>query len=90
MQRIRAILLGGAGGDGVMATSNSDLSPNPWPGHPPRYAGHARIKGMLTQAADELPDAPLYYNLHDLCKTLKCTPPKTELFRSAIINAGYR
>jgi tRNA (guanine26-N2/guanine27-N2)-dimethyltransferase len=45
---------------------------------------------MLTQAADELPDAPLYYNLHDLCKTLKCTPPKTELFRSAIINAGYR
>lgn len=45
---------------------------------------------MLTQAAEELPDAPLYYDLHDLCKTVKSTPPKMEVFRSAIINAGYR
>ena len=45
---------------------------------------------MLTQAADELPDAPLYYDLHDVCKTLKCQPPKMEAMRSALINAGYR
>ena len=55
-----------------------------------RYAGYARIKGMLAQAADELPDVPLYYDLHDVCKTLKCQPPKMEVMRSALINAGYR
>ena len=45
---------------------------------------------MLAQAADELPDVPLYYVLHDLSKTMKCEPPKMAVFRSAIINAGYR
>ncbi|GAX81061.1 hypothetical protein CEUSTIGMA_g8496.t1 [Chlamydomonas eustigma] len=55
-----------------------------------RYAAYARIKGMLAQAAEELPDVPLYYELHEMCKTLKCQPPKMEVLRSAIINAGYR
>jgi tRNA (guanine26-N2/guanine27-N2)-dimethyltransferase len=28
--------------------------------------------------------------LHDICKTVHCTPPKAATFRSALINAGYR
>jgi tRNA (guanine26-N2/guanine27-N2)-dimethyltransferase len=28
--------------------------------------------------------------MHDMCKTVHCTPPKAEVFRSALINAGFR
>lgn len=58
----------------------SALSRNP--------AQYERLKGLLTTVAEELPDAPLYFNHHDICKTLKCTPFKSELLRSAILNAG--
>eukprot|EP00195_Chlamydomonas_chlamydogama_P004170 CAMPEP_0202922836 /NCGR_PEP_ID=MMETSP1392-20130828/78133_1 /ASSEMBLY_ACC=CAM_ASM_000868 /TAXON_ID=225041 /ORGANISM="Chlamydomonas chlamydogama, Strain SAG 11-48b" /LENGTH=576 /DNA_ID=CAMNT_0049616487 /DNA_START=1623 /DNA_END=3353 /DNA_ORIENTATION=+ len=55
-----------------------------------RYAQYAKLKGLLTMVAEELPDSPLYYDLHDVCKTVKCQPPKSEVFRSALLNAGYR
>lgn len=55
-----------------------------------RYAQYARIRGLLVEARDELPEVPLYYDLHDVCKTLKCQSPKMEVMKSAIINAGYR
>lgn len=38
----------------------------------------------------ELPDVPLFVSLHGLCATLKCTSPSAVIFRSAVINAGYR
>lgn len=38
----------------------------------------------------ELPDVPLFLSLHNLCSTLKCTSPSAVMFRSAVINAGYR
>ena len=38
----------------------------------------------------ELPDVPLFLSLHNLCATLKCTSPSAVIFRSAVINAGYR
>lgn len=38
----------------------------------------------------ELPDVPLFVSLHSLCATLKCTSPSAIMFRSAVINAGYR
>lgn len=38
----------------------------------------------------ELPDVPLFVSLHNLCATLKCTSPSAVIFRSAVINAGYR
>lgn len=38
----------------------------------------------------ELPDVPLFLSLHSLCGTLKCTSPSAVIFRSAVINAGYR
>ena len=53
-----------------------------------RYAQHARIRGLLASVAEELPDVPLYYSLHDLCKTVRCTAPKAQAFRSALLNAG--
>lgn len=33
---------------------------------------------------------PLYVSLHSMSATLKCTPPSATLFRSAVVNAGYR
>jgi len=33
---------------------------------------------------------PRYYDLHDVCKTVRGQSPRTEVFRSALINAGYR
>ncbi|KAF6262188.1 N2,N2-dimethylguanosine tRNA methyltransferase-domain-containing protein [Scenedesmus sp. NREL 46B-D3] len=55
-----------------------------------RYAQFARLKGILTSVLEELPDVPLYYNVHDMCRTVRCTPPRAEQLRSAIINAGFR
>ena len=31
-----------------------------------------------------------YCSFHEICKTVHCTPPKAVVFRSAIINAGYK
>lgn len=53
-----------------------------------RYAAFGKIKGLLTSASEELHDAPLYYNLHAVCKTLHVTPPSGDIVRSALINAG--
>ena len=54
------------------------------------YAAEARLRGLLTLAREELPDAPLYYDLHALAKTLRCTAPPLATLRSALLNAGYR
>jgi hypothetical protein len=43
---------------------------------------------MLALAAEELPDAPLYYNLHDVAKSVKLSAPPADTFRSALVNAG--
>ncbi|GIL63660.1 hypothetical protein Vafri_17687 [Volvox africanus] len=55
-----------------------------------KYAQAVKIRGYLLSASQELPDAPLYYNLHDINKTVRCTAPKADQFRSAIVHAGYR
>ncbi|KAF8071357.1 tRNA (guanine(26)-N(2))-dimethyltransferase 1 [Scenedesmus sp. PABB004] len=55
-----------------------------------RYAAWPRLRGILTSVVEELPDVPLYYNIHDLCKTVRCSPPPAETLRSALLNAGYR
>ena len=47
-----------------------------------------RLKSLLTLALEELPDVPLYYNVHDLCKILKAVAPSQDAFRSALVNAG--
>jgi hypothetical protein len=53
-----------------------------------RYAAHAKLRALLTAAGEELPDVPLYYSLHAICKTLHTTPPSADAVRSALVNAG--
>ncbi|XP_051121016.1 probable tRNA (guanine(26)-N(2))-dimethyltransferase 2 isoform X2 [Andrographis paniculata] len=55
-----------------------------------RYPAFDRISAVLTTISEELPDVPLFLSLHNLCATLKCTSPSAVVFRSAVINAGYR
>ncbi|KAM7279457.1 hypothetical protein ACFE04_006591 [Oxalis oulophora] len=55
-----------------------------------RYPAYNRIFAVLTTVSEELPDVPLFWGLHSLCSTLKCTSPSAIVFRSAVINAGYR
>ncbi|XP_024975103.1 probable tRNA (guanine(26)-N(2))-dimethyltransferase 1 [Cynara cardunculus var. scolymus] len=55
-----------------------------------RYPAFNRISAVLTTISEELPDVPLFLSLHNLCGTLKCTSPSAVVFRSAVINAGYR
>ncbi|CAH9088793.1 unnamed protein product [Cuscuta epithymum] len=54
------------------------------------YPAYERICAVLTTISEELPDVPLFLSLHNLCSTLKCTSPSAVIFRSAVINAGYR
>ncbi|XP_071712106.1 tRNA (guanine(26)-N(2))-dimethyltransferase 1-like [Rutidosis leptorrhynchoides] len=54
------------------------------------YPAFGRISAILTTISEELPDVPLFLSLHNLCGTLKCTSPSAVIFRSAVINAGYR
>nr|CDS31677.1 N2N2 dimethylguanosine tRNA methyltransferase [Hymenolepis microstoma] len=49
-----------------------------------------RIIGMLSVAAEELPDCPFYFQSDKLCSTIRTTVPKMSLLRSAFLNAGYR
>ncbi|PIA29292.1 hypothetical protein AQUCO_06100065v1 [Aquilegia coerulea] len=55
-----------------------------------RYPAYDRISAVLTTVSEELPDVPLFLSLHNLCATLKCTSPSAVIFRSAVLNAGYR
>lgn len=55
-----------------------------------RYPAYERISAVLTTISEELHDVPLFVSLHNLCGTLKCTSPSAVMFRSAVINAGYR
>ncbi|RWR88355.1 tRNA guanine26-N2-dimethyltransferase [Cinnamomum micranthum f. kanehirae] len=55
-----------------------------------RYPAYGRISAVLGTVSEELVDVPLFVSLHNLCATLKCTSPSAVMFRSAVINAGYR
>ncbi|XP_021739408.1 probable tRNA (guanine(26)-N(2))-dimethyltransferase 1 isoform X1 [Chenopodium quinoa] len=55
-----------------------------------RYPAYDKIVAVLTTVSEELPDVPLFLCLHNLCGTLKCTSPAAVIFRSAVLNAGYR
>lgn len=50
-----------------------------------------RLNGLLEACLEELPDVPFYYNMQkDFGIVLKASQIKTQIFRSAVINAGYR
>ncbi|KYN03395.1 putative N(2),N(2)-dimethylguanosine tRNA methyltransferase [Cyphomyrmex costatus] len=48
-----------------------------------------RMEGVLTVIHEEL-DIPLYYNLDRLMSIVKCHVPPMLMFRSALLNAGYK
>ncbi|CAK9807890.1 Probable tRNA (guanine(26)-N(2))-dimethyltransferase [Anthophora quadrimaculata] len=48
-----------------------------------------RIEGVLNVIHEEL-DVPLYYTLNRLMSIIRCITPSMLIFRSALINAGYR
>jgi tRNA (guanine26-N2/guanine27-N2)-dimethyltransferase len=52
------------------------------------FSTHPRMIGMLTNVSQEL-NVCWYYAFPSLCATLKLTPPKITLIRSAIVHAGY-
>ncbi|KAF2913238.1 hypothetical protein DAI22_10g069100 [Oryza sativa Japonica Group] len=54
------------------------------------YSAYAKISAIMTSVSEELPKAPLFVSLHNLCATLKCTNPTIATFQSAIRNAGYQ
>ncbi|CAM6032724.1 unnamed protein product [Sphagnum compactum] len=55
-----------------------------------RYPAFGKVHSILTAVSEEIIDIPLYISLHSMSATLKCTPPSSALFRSAVVNAGYR
>ncbi|OQS05091.1 N(2),N(2)-dimethylguanosine tRNA methyltransferase [Thraustotheca clavata] len=55
-----------------------------------KYPTKDRLHGLLTSVSEEVVDAPLYYTLHGLCKTLHCSQPRMDQFQTAILNAGYK
>ncbi|GMH35110.1 hypothetical protein BSKO_02978 [Bryopsis sp. KO-2023] len=54
------------------------------------YKMFDKIKGMLTTASEELSDCPLFFDTHDVCKTVGISAIKLDMFASALSNAGYR
>ncbi|KYQ50363.1 putative N(2),N(2)-dimethylguanosine tRNA methyltransferase [Trachymyrmex zeteki] len=48
-----------------------------------------RMEGVLTVIHEEL-DIPLYYNLDRLMSIVRCHVPPMLMFRSALLNAGYK
>ncbi|KAL0485288.1 tRNA (guanine(26)-N(2))-dimethyltransferase [Acrasis kona] len=54
-----------------------------------KFTTHKRILGMLSVAAKELPDSPLYYMINSISSSLKMSVPPAHMIRSAILNAGY-
>jgi tRNA (guanine26-N2/guanine27-N2)-dimethyltransferase len=57
---------------------------------PQRFATRGAMEALLTLLRDELPDAPLFYSMPELCRALRLRPVKTVLVRSALLNAGFR
>lgn len=49
-----------------------------------------RIRGILNVISEELPDVPLYFGLDMAASVVKLSVPSLVMFRSAILNAGYR
>ncbi|CAN6294056.1 unnamed protein product [Urochloa humidicola] len=54
------------------------------------YPAYAKISAILTSVSEELPEAPLFVSLHNLCAILKCTNPSMVMLHSAIRSAGFQ
>jgi hypothetical protein len=54
------------------------------------FPAFEKLHALLTLVEEELPDVVLYESMHGLAGVLKCSSLPVPLFRSALINAGYR
>jgi tRNA (guanine26-N2/guanine27-N2)-dimethyltransferase len=54
------------------------------------FASSKKLLGLLSVAATELNDVPLFYNLSDLGNVLRSTLPAMPAFRSALVRLGFR
>ncbi|XP_004342670.2 TRMT1 protein [Capsaspora owczarzaki ATCC 30864] len=50
----------------------------------------ARLEGMLTVVSEELDDVAMVRSLDDAASVLRLTIPPAKVFRSAVLNGGYR
>ncbi|KAL7580237.1 hypothetical protein ACA910_012976 [Epithemia clementina (nom. ined.)] len=48
-----------------------------------------RLRGLLLSCRDEIPDAPLFYRMSDMSRTLHVSTPPMLMVRNALSNAGY-
>ncbi|ETW01211.1 N2,N2-dimethylguanosine tRNA methyltransferase [Aphanomyces invadans] len=55
-----------------------------------KYPTKDRLHGLLTSVSEEVVDAPLYYTLPGLSKTLHCQQPRMDQVQVALMNAGYK
>lgn len=56
----------------------------------PHLGTSNRMEGMLAMVSEEVPDVPFYYVDDRLCALAKVRVPKMVVFRSALLNAGFR
>ena len=54
------------------------------------FGTQRRMSGILELISEELNDIPLYYHLDRLCSLACSACPPMRLFRSALLNAGFR
>ena len=55
-----------------------------------RFKYAMKHQNFLALVNEELPDVPFYYVQDRLCALAKIATSKITIFRSAILNAGYR
>lgn len=55
-----------------------------------QLATGARLRGMLSLAAEELPDVPLFWRLDRMSRTLRSATPRVADVRAALLHQGYR
>ncbi|KAM0851319.1 hypothetical protein ACQ4PT_052491 [Festuca glaucescens] len=55
-----------------------------------KYPAYNKITSVLTTVSEELHDVQLFFSQHNITGTVKCTPLSAVVFRSAVLNAGYR
>ena len=70
------------------AMANDGVHPSSVPAHPLHTA--KTLHGLLVAASEELPNAPLYHLLPNLCSAVNSATIPMRTFRAALVNAGYK
>lgn len=57
---------------------------------PEKFQTSTRMEGLLSLIKEELHEVPLFHTVDSICGRLHCEMIPLRLFRSALLNAGYR